>query len=463
MKKIFMHALIALLVASLIFGAVGCSKEDSIDKEAELAEAPSTYSDDVDTVAEKPESVPSATGAAEEPSEGSVAREESKSDSFAESESMEEPAAELADSGASKDEADYVEECVEPDERKNTISPQAGQLTAGEWSDNEDFDFFLDLLNENEWYDKMDMWGFDDFSRIEVNVYSYNKPVQNAVVKLMDEQEDVVFTAKTDNKGIAYVFPYLFDKETDKEFTVEVSYGRETTTKELSDIDDTQSIDISLQIPVKKSNEIDIMFMIDTTGSMSDELSYIQSELTYVIEEVQKANANDLDIRVSANFYRDQQDEYVCKTYDFDRNISRVVSQISKQSANGGGDYPEAVEVALEEGISEHNWNDDARARIMFLILDAPPHLNNKVLRVIKEQTIEAAKQGIKIIPVASSGVDKDTEFLLRFLDVSTNGTYVFLTDDSGIGNSHIEPTIGYYQVEYLNKLLIRLINEEVE
>ena len=64
----------------------------------------------------------------------------------------------------------------------------------------------------------------------------------------------------------------------------------------------------------------------------------------------------------------------------------------------------------------------------------------------------------IRIIAVSSSGVDKETEFLMRFLGIHTGGTYTFLTDHSGIGNSHIAPTIGSYEVEYLDDLLVRLI-----
>jgi hypothetical protein len=43
---------------------------------------------------------------------------------------------------------------------------------------------------------------------------------------------------------------------------------------------------------------------------------------------------------------------------------------------------------------------------------------------------------------------------------MSTNGTYVFITDDSGIGNSHLEPSVGEFQVEFLNDLMVRLINK---
>ena len=70
------------------------------------------------------------------------------------------------------------------------------------------------------------------------------------------------------------------------------------------------------------------------------------------------------------------------------------------------------------------------------------------------------AEQGIRLIPLASSGVNTETEFLLRSWAVMTGGTYTFLTNHSGIGNSHLEPTIGEYEVEKLNDLLVRVICE---
>jgi len=69
---------------------------------------------------------------------------------------------------------------------------------------------------------------------------------------------------------------------------------------------------------------------------------------------------------------------------------------------------------------------------------------------------------GVRIIPIASTGIDKVTEFLLRSLAMSTGGTYVFLTDHSGIGDPHLVPTIGDYEVELLNELLVRVIDEYI-
>ncbi len=67
---------------------------------------------------------------------------------------------------------------------------------------------------------------------------------------------------------------------------------------------------------------------------------------------------------------------------------------------------------------------------------------------------------GIRIVPVACSGTDKSTEFLLRSMALATNGTYTFLTNHSGVGNNHIEPTTDKYEVELLNNLLQRIIGQ---
>ena len=75
----------------------------------------------------------------------------------------------------------------------------------------------------------------------------------------------------------------------------------------------------------------------------------------------------------------------------------------------------------------------------------------------LESVTVTGAK-GIAIYPVAASGVDKPTEFLFRAMAVMTGGKYVFLTDDSGVGDPHAEPDITGYTVEKLNDLIVREI-----
>lgn len=396
-----------------------------------------------------------------------------ESSTTSKAESADTASVEIVTSGDGSSEMSTSEESVInyslKDKPKSMPEPQSGQLTAGEWSDNENFEFFNELLNNNEWYNMKARWGFLDFQRVEVRVVAGNESVQNAVVKILNNKDQVLYESKTDNEGKAYLFPYLFTNNNQTEdLKIQIIYNDKYTTTNNLQIEQNNISDNLITIEllnqdIKKSNKVDIMFVVDTTGSMSDELEYLKKELEDVVNSVQKENANNLNIRVSTNFYRDVQDEYLIKSYPFENNIPTVINQIKEESADGGGDYEEAVEVALNDAIFEHEWNKNARARILFLVLDAPPHHNEKTLETLEAVSIEASKQGIKIIPIASSGVDKDTEFLLRFLDVATGGTYVFLTDDSGIGNSHIEPTIGFYQIEHLNNLLIRVINENIK
>lgn len=201
--------------------------------------------------------------------------------------------------------------------------------------------------------------------------------------------------------------------------------------------------------------------MVDATGSMSDELEFLKMDLQKVIGEVEKTNSL-LQINTATIFYRDKGDEYVVRQSGFTNNIKHTIDFIGKQEANGGGDFPEAVDKALE-ALNSLEWNANARTRIAFMVLDAPPHKEEEVIKSVQTSVQAAASKGIKLIPIVASGIDKSTEFLMRFMAIYTNGTYVFITNDSGIGNNHIKPSVGEYQVEKLSNLMVRLIKKYSE
>ena len=143
---------------------------------------------------------------------------------------------------------------------------------------------------------------------------------------------------------------------------------------------------------------------------------------------------------------------------DFKTDVTKTVDFIKEQTADGGGDYPEAVHTALEVSLQSLSWGEDSRMRLAFLLLDAPAHHQNAIIESMQNSIETYARLGIRIIPIAASGADKDTEFMLRFFGILTGGTYTFLTNDSGVGGSHIEASVGEYQVEKLNDLIVRLI-----
>jgi hypothetical protein len=339
---------------------------------------------------------------------------------------------------------------------------QAGAMTAGEWNDNDNWDFWTDLIDDvdSDYYGYPVVWGFQPTERVTVTAHNEADPAIDEPVTLADATGLVVWQSRTDSRGIAQLFPSLTAEHTGP-FQLTVGEGDRAQTVDSITFPVSQSIDVSMNASLPEE-VLDLMFVVDTTGSMGDELSYLQTELSDVISRSRQELLGEVDIRLSVNFYRDFGDAYVTRSFPFTEDISLAITQLKAQSSDGGGDWPEAVDSALVDGIHNHQWSGSARARLLFLVLDAPPHDGEQVITTLQNAVTTASAAGIKIIPIAASGIDKDTEFLLRTIDIASNGTYVFLTDDSGIGNEHLAPTVGQYTVEPLNDLLVDLITEAV-
>ncbi|MBR3645266.1 MAG: hypothetical protein IKN54_02515, partial [Lachnospiraceae bacterium] len=188
-----------------------------------------------------------------------------------------------------------------------------------------------------------------------------------------------------------------------------------------------------------------------------DELDYLKAELQNVIERVHEETK--APIRTSVNFYRDEGDEYEVKYYDFRDDAAEVDKLLEDEHAAGGGDYPEAVHTALDNALNQHNWEESSTVKLMFFVLDAPPH--EEVAEKIQQYTVQAAQMGVRIIPVVASGADDMTQQLMRIMSIMTGGTYLFLDDNSGVGDSHeIPKDVNDYKSEHLNDMLIRVIGE---
>jgi hypothetical protein len=212
--------------------------------------------------------------------------------------------------------------------------------------------------------------------------------------------------------------------------------------------------------PRSPRRALDLGFLVDATGSRGDEMSFLQSELKDIVRRVRSVEP-DLDIRMSVVFYRDRGDAFITKSLPFTRSADDAVSFISSTTAEGGGDYPEDMNSGLEAMMRQH-WSRDAVPQMLFLLADAPPQQYAGQDYTYNEAIQDAAANGIAIYPVAASGVDKPTEFLFRAMAAMTGGKYVFLTDDSGVGNAHEEPDITGYKVEKLNDLMVREIRSYV-
>lgn len=203
---------------------------------------------------------------------------------------------------------------------------------------------------------------------------------------------------------------------------------------------------------------LEIALVIDTTGSMADEIAYLQTELDAIAARVNAAYPS-AETRWALVVYRDEGDEYVTRVFDF-RDVDSLRSDLRAQGANGGGDYPEASHAALSD-MTNLSWREGADvARLAFWVADAPHH--DDKAGELTEAVRTAGQLDVHIYPVASSGVDDVTEVSMRSAAQITGGRYLFLTDDSGVGGTHLEPTIPCYFVTLLSDAMLRMVDIEM-
>ncbi|HEY0432450.1 MAG TPA: vWA domain-containing protein, partial [Chitinophagaceae bacterium] len=204
---------------------------------------------------------------------------------------------------------------------------------------------------------------------------------------------------------------------------------------------------------------VDIVVAVDATGSMYGEIDFLKIELENVLRNTFSAYP-ELNLHAGSVFYRDRGDEYVARWTPLQTDLLKVLNFIKLQRATGGGDVPEAVHIALQTAIDTLKWRDDARTRILLLVTDAPPHLETRDR--LYELISKASERGIRVVPVICMGADKSTEYFMRCLSVLTNGTYVFLADDSNADFSPAQPGQLVLPVQFLSSLLERVIREMV-
>ena len=335
--------------------------------------------------------------------------------------------------------------------------PQAGSLTAADYDDNLNPDLYAAYANKAlQASGQADLPFVDTRTRVAVKlVDAHGQPVPHARIDVARPGNPLTLVSASD--GTASFYP-AFDG-IGQNPTVKVSSQAGAVSRTLQfGKRHNQTVTLTLPGEARPVSAMDLVLVLDTTGSMGDEMTYLQAELDSIVTRL-KREAGNLDLRIGLVVYRDTGDEYVTRAFPLASNIRSVRENLDKQEANGGGDVPEAVDRAMLE--AEHmQWRPDA-AKAMLLIADAPPH--PKTLAATLETTQRLRARGVQIVPVAASGVEDSAQYVMRTMAVLTQGRYIFLTDDSGIGNPHAEPDVSCHVVTRLDQLIARVLAGLVE
>src|SRR5262249_42679199 len=124
--------------------------------------------------------------------------------------------------------------------------------------------------------------------------------------------------------------------------------------------------------------EVEVVFCLDTTGSMSGLIDAAKRKIWSICSQIASGKPTP-QLRVGLVAYRDRGDAYVTKVFDLTDDLDAVYGNLMALRAEGGGDFPESVNQALHESVTKVNWGRGKKTlRIIFLVGDAPPHMDYK-------------------------------------------------------------------------------------
>jgi hypothetical protein len=200
---------------------------------------------------------------------------------------------------------------------------------------------------------------------------------------------------------------------------------------------------------------LDMALVVDTTGSMADEVDRLRSTLRSVVARVAAHPARP-DVRIGVVAYRDVGDAYVTRPFDFTRDVGSVQRTLDAMRAQGGGDGPEAVQEALGDAVHRLSWRGAGTLRVLFLVGDAPPHFERGTPYTVTMR--DAVERGITVVPVACSGMDDTGEFVWRQLAAVTLGTFLFVSY-GGSTDHHVGP----YPENDLDALMVAAVSRALD
>lgn len=183
-------------------------------------------------------------------------------------------------------------------------------------------------------------------------------------------------------------------------------------------------------------SSLDVVFMLDTTGSMGPYINEVRDNIVKIVEDVLEFSPR---VRMGCIAYKDHGDEgedefYLSRTLPlvFDkRDIVGFVRSPELYIGEGGGG-PEAVECALHEAAG-FDWSRTAPKAIV-LIGDKPPHGVidgfNSCTRMIdyREEVRFLKRSGIRIYPILCNSIS-ETESNFRWMANETGGRFFYLKD----------------------------------
>jgi len=347
---------------------------------------------------------------------------------------------------------------------RTAATPSASGLKAGFADDNKQFNYFVDFLRK--YASQAQHYPIPIEERIILRAKDKNdKSLANARIAIYHGQQ-LLCDGKTYADGTFLFFPSEYApalsryravvdyQQQRQELTVDRQGPRELTVRfDRPRIDATRT-------------PLDILFVMDTTGSMGEEISRLKNTIEIINLNLSSISSRPL-IRFGMVLYKDRGDAYVTRVIPLTEDLEKFRAELNLVQAGGGGDNPEDLQSALKDSIEKIKWHDDA-IRLCYIITDAAAHLDYGQTYTYVNAVHDARKMGIKMFTIGTGGLDISGEYLLRQISQYTYAKYIFLTygergeAEGGKEGSVSHHTGANFQTDKLESIIIRFTKEEL-
>jgi Mg-chelatase subunit ChlD len=209
---------------------------------------------------------------------------------------------------------------------------------------------------------------------------------------------------------------------------------------------------------------IDLAFILDTTGSMSEEIEATKSTVQKVAAGLGGGN---FQFRIGMVTFKDRTDGKVTEVFQMTTDIPKFGRDVQNIGAAGGGDVPESVNEGVHVAMTKLAWGQDSIAKLAFLIGDAPPHLDYQQDADYAVDMRDAAHRGIKLFTIAASGMDALGQVVWRQMAHYTGATNMFVlrggAGPQSTGGGDPTSSCGGTQTNFTSGSLDILISRKVE
>ena len=181
----------------------------------------------------------------------------------------------------------------------------------------------------------------------------------------------------------------------------------------------------------KKTPHVEVVFCLDTTGSMTGLIDAAKQKIWAISNQIATGRPTP-QLKIGLVAYRDRGDEYITKIVPLTDDLDAIHAQLKTFVAAGGGDTPESVNQALDDSVNKIQWSTDkGTLRLIFLVGDAPPHMDYPDDVKYPVTCKRAAERGI-IINTVQCGPDPETRRVWQDICTKAEGSYVQIAQDGG-------------------------------